>query len=247
METNVKEAVNVGITILENRYVLKHIMEIIHVSSDTVSEAVASILKYSTEKKRNFVETIELQIALKNYDPQKDKRFSGSIDVPHTPREKYSVCLLGTEKDCGEATKAGIDSKTVADLTKMNKNKKLVKKLAASYDAFLASSTLIRKIPRLLGPGLNRAGKFPSVFNAGEDISQKVLSLKQSVKFQLKSKKTTCMGVAIANVAMSEENATANIVLAVNFLVSLLPKAWQSIKRVYIKSTMGPSHRIYGF
>jgi len=29
-------------------------------------------------KKRNFVETVELQIALKNYDPQKDKRFSGT-------------------------------------------------------------------------------------------------------------------------------------------------------------------------
>lgn len=26
-------------------------------------------------KKRNFVETIELQIGLKNYDPQRDKRF----------------------------------------------------------------------------------------------------------------------------------------------------------------------------
>lgn len=25
-------------------------------------------------KKRNFVETIELQIGLKNYDPQRDKR-----------------------------------------------------------------------------------------------------------------------------------------------------------------------------
>merc|ERR1719473_763578 len=184
-------------------------------SSDTVSEAVTSILKKSTEKKRNFTETIELQVALKNYDPQKDKRFSGSIDVPNTPREKFVVCLLGTENDCGEAQKAGIDCKTVEDLKKMNKNKKLVKKLAAQYDAFLASSTLIRKIPRLLGPGLNKAGKFPSVFNAGDDISSKVMTLKNSVKFQLKSKKTICMGVAIANVAMVEASATAKTMLAV--------------------------------
>lgn len=28
---------------------------------------------------RKFVETVELQITLKNYDPNKDKRFSGSI------------------------------------------------------------------------------------------------------------------------------------------------------------------------
>ena len=198
-------------------------------------------------KKRNFVETIELQIALKGYDPSKDKRFAGTFKLPTVPKAGLKYCLLGTEKDCGDAAKAGIDTRTVEDLKKMNKNKKLVKKLANAYDAFLASATLIRKIPRLLGPGLNKAGKFPSVYNAGEDIAQKVLSLKQSVKFQLKSKKTTCMGVAIANVTMKEEQATANIVLAVNFLVSLLPKNWQNIKRLYIKSTMGPSHRIYGF
>jgi len=30
-------------------------------------------------KKRKFTETIDLQIGLKNYDPQKDKRFSGTI------------------------------------------------------------------------------------------------------------------------------------------------------------------------
>lgn len=33
----------------------------------------------NTEKKRNFVETVELQIGLKNYDPQRDKRFSGTV------------------------------------------------------------------------------------------------------------------------------------------------------------------------
>jgi large subunit ribosomal protein L10Ae len=44
------------------------------------------------EKRRNFVETIELQIGLKNYDTQKDKRFSGTVKyVPlHCPmRERW--------------------------------------------------------------------------------------------------------------------------------------------------------------
>lgn len=47
------------------------------------------------EKKRNFTETIELQIGLKNYDPRKDKRFSGSVMLPHIPRPKMEVCILG--------------------------------------------------------------------------------------------------------------------------------------------------------
>jgi large subunit ribosomal protein L10Ae len=32
---------------------------------------------------------------LKNYDPQKDKRFSGSVKLPHIPRPKMKVCMLG--------------------------------------------------------------------------------------------------------------------------------------------------------
>lgn len=44
-------------------------------------------------------------------------------------------------------------------LKKLNKNKKLVKKLAKKYHAFLASEAVIKQIPRLLGPGLNKAGK----------------------------------------------------------------------------------------
>ena len=44
---------------------------------------------------------------------------------------------------------------------RLNKNKKLVKKLAKKHDAFLASEALIKQIPRLLGPGLSK-GQFPS-------------------------------------------------------------------------------------
>ena len=43
-------------------------------------ECVGEVLKHAKEtKKRKFVETIDLQIGLKNYDPQKDKRFSGTV------------------------------------------------------------------------------------------------------------------------------------------------------------------------
>jgi large subunit ribosomal protein L10Ae len=215
--------------------------------SDVVAEAIGSLLEKSKEKKRKFLETIELQIALKNYDPQKDKRFSGAIRLPYQPRVNFSVCLMGNQKDIDSAKAVGLPSMSVDDLKKLNKNKKLVKKLAAKYDAFLASAVLIRKIPRLLGPGLNKAGKFPTSFGANDDLADKAADAKCSIKFQLKSKKTTCMGVPVANVGMSAADIGSNITLAVNFCVSLLPKQWQQVKRLYIKSTMGPSHRIYGF
>jgi large subunit ribosomal protein L10Ae len=216
------------------------------ISAEIVEEAISKILQGAKDKKRNFVETIELQIGLKNYDPIKDKRFSGTIRLPTIPRDRFSIMVLGTDKDCDEAKKCNVPCMSVADLTKLNKNKKLVKKLAAEHGAFLASSTLIRKIPRLLGPGLNKAGKFPTVIT-NESIQTNVDNLRASVKFQLKSKKTTCMGVPVGNVSLSADDNIKNIMLAVNFLVSLLPKNWQQVKRLYLKSTMGPSIRIFGF
>jgi len=217
------------------------------ISRETLTTAVQNVLKSATDKKRNFVETIELQIALKNYDPVKDKRFSGQIRLPVIPRPKYKVCVLGDAKhvqDCQQVKVACLDQE---ELKKLNKGKKAVKKLAQEYDSFLASASLIRKIPRLIGPGLNKAGKFPSLLGANENILAKVEDQKASVKFQLKSKKTLCMGVAIGNINMTEQEIITNITLAVNFLVSLLTKNWQQIKRLYIKSSMGPSQRIYGF
>ena len=67
--------------------------------------------------------------------------------------------------------------------------------------------------------------------------------MKAALKFQLK--KVLCLGVAVANVSMDEDQIRTNIVYSVNFLVSLLKKNWQNVRCLYIKSTMGPVYRIY--
>ncbi|MBA0829910.1 hypothetical protein Goarm_014477 [Gossypium armourianum] len=70
------------------------------------------------------------------------------------------ICMLGDAQHVEEAEKIGLDYMDVEALKKLNKNKKLVKKLAKKYHAFLASESVIKQIPRLLGPGLNKAGKY---------------------------------------------------------------------------------------
>lgn len=218
------------------------------ISEETLSGAIAEILKFATETKpRKFLETVELQVSLKNYDPAKDKRFSGSVQLPHVPRPKYTVTVLANQKHQDECKAAGVPFHSKADLEKLKKNKKLVKKLAASSDSFLASADLVRQVPRLLGPGLNKAGKFPAVLGNNEDMLEKVDTTKRTVKFALKSKKTTTVCLAVANVGMTAEEIEANIRLSINFLVSLLKKNWQNVRKIYIKSTMSPSHRVFGF
>ena len=80
--------------------------------------------------------------------------------LKHVPRRKYKVCLLGDQAHIDEAKALGMDAMSADDLKKLNKDKKKVKKLAAAYDAFLASDTLIKQIPRLLGPGLNKVSHY---------------------------------------------------------------------------------------
>lgn len=49
------------------------------VSKDILYECVNEVLTKAKDKPRKFLESVELQIGLKNYDPQKDKRFSGTV------------------------------------------------------------------------------------------------------------------------------------------------------------------------
>merc|ERR1712168_965676 len=213
------------------------------VSRDTILESVNQVLELSKAKERKFLETIELQVNLKNYDPQKEKRFSGTVKLRHIPRPKFTVCLLGDQQHCDEAAANGIPSMDQESLKKMNKNKKLVKKLAKKSNAFLASDTLIKQIPRILGPGLNKAGKFPSLLTHNENLNTKVDEVKSTIKFQMK--KVLCLAVAVGHVKMAEDELVYNIHLAVNFLVSLLKKNWQNVRALYIKSTMGKPQRLY--
>lgn len=69
--------------------------------------------------------------------------------------------VIGSQADIDRAKHLGVDSMSIDDLKKLNKNKKLVKKLAQKYDAFIASEGIIRQIPRILGPGLSRGMLYP--------------------------------------------------------------------------------------
>ncbi|KAK4336685.1 hypothetical protein RND71_044111 [Anisodus tanguticus] len=213
------------------------------ISKDSLFECVNYVLEKANEKPRKFLQTVELQIGLKNYDPQRDKRFSGTVKLRNIPRPLFKVCVLGDQQHCDEAAANNIPFKSVEDLKKLNKNKKLIKRLAKKYDAFLASESLIKQIPRLLGPGLNKAGKFPTLLTHQDNMVEKIDEVKATIKFQMK--KVLCLGLAVGNIGMTPDQLAQNINLAINFLVSLLKKNWQNIKSLHVKSTMGPSFRLY--
>ena len=115
--------------------------------------------------------------------------------------------------------------------------------MARKYVAFLASESLIKQIPQILGPGLNKSGKFSSLLTHSENMVAKVDEVKSTIKFPMK--KVLCLAVAVGHVKMIDDELMYNIHLAVNFLVSLLKKNWQNVWALYIKTTMGKPQHLY--
>eukprot|EP00754_Rhynchopus_humris_P030538 Rhum_TRINITY_DN15277_c0_g1::Rhum_TRINITY_DN15277_c0_g1_i1::g.149576::m.149576/K02865/RP-L10Ae, RPL10A; large subunit ribosomal protein L10Ae len=208
-----------------------------------IAESITNILEGAKLKTRPHVESIELHVNLKSYDTNKDKRFSGSIPLPHIARPRLSVCIIGDAYHYEQAEKEGIPKMNIEDLKKLNKNKKLVKKMCAQYNAFIASESLIKTIPRVVGPHMNRCGKFPTAVAQGESLTNKIDSMRSTIKFQLK--KNLNLGIVVGHAEMEPEQVRQNTLKSVNFLVSLLKKNWQNVKSLYIKSTFGKPQRIY--
>ncbi|KAK2950386.1 putative 60S ribosomal protein L10a-2 [Blattamonas nauphoetae] len=210
---------------------------------ETLRSALQFLRDYQKKTPRKFVETIELQISLKNYDPNTDKRFSGSIALPVIPCPRRTVCVLADAHHEEICQAKGIPFMTVNQLKDLKKEKSLVRKLGHKYDYFLASDSLIKQLPRLLGPTLNKMGKFPAVLTHNDDITAKMNEIKSSVKFQLK--KALVLNVPVARLDMSDQDITRNVSIAINFLCSLLKKNWQNIKHIHMKATMSPARLIY--
>lgn len=212
-------------------------------SHEKVNSVIEEILAKSVSNKRKFNESFELQIGLKNYDPKKDKRFSGSIALPFIPKHKRKVAILGDSSHIAQAVNLGVDSYSSDDLKKFNKQKKIIKKFAKKYDFFLASESLIKLIPRILGPGLNKAGKFPTLLLTSDNILDKIDRIKATIKLELK--KSLCLGVLVGNCEMKISEILQNTLVSINFLVSLLKKNWQNVGSLHLKTTMGKPIRIF--
>ena len=115
--------------------------------------------------------------------------------------------------------------------------------LADNYDQQYVSTQLVRVLPRLIGPCLGKVGKFPTMLRDDTNLEQLMDERYRTVKFQLK--KTLQQKVAVGTTELSNEQLHQNITTALLFLISLLKNGKANIKKLYIKSTMGPAVRFY--
>merc|ERR1719183_2111401 len=152
--------------------------------------------------------------------------------------------MIADKKQMVEAKAEGLDIDvfSIDHLKKFNKDKKLIKSWAKKYSVLLATDSLVKKIPTVLGPVLNRIGMFPAPVTKNDPVSKKIDDVRGSIKWQLK--KVTNLNVAAGNETMTDEELRQNIVMALNFLVSLLKKGWHNMKTIHIKTTMGKAVKV---
>lgn len=194
-------------------------------------------------KPRRFVQSYELIIKLRDVDTkQPENRFSELIALPYPPPNKPSkVAVIAAGDLALKARESGADLVlTREDLEKIAANKKEAKKIAKTYDAFLAQADLMPLVGRLLGRYLGPRGKMPQPVPPTADIKVLIDRAKRSVRARLRDQPLVMCRVG--SEIQSPREVAENAMSVINFLLSRFKP--YNIERVYIKLTMGPPVRV---
>jgi len=194
-------------------------------------------------KKRNFVETVELAINLKDVDLSIPKnRIQEDIILPNGRGKVVKVCVIGG----GELA---LKAKDVADLVitpdelgAIADDKKQAKKIANNTDYFIAEAPLMAVVGKRLGTVLGPRGKMPKPIPPGADPTGMVDNLRKSVTVRTKDRKT--FHVPVGSVNMPAEEVADNIDIVLKRVSLRLEKGMANVASAYVKTSMGPSEKI---
>ncbi|XP_037524434.1 60S ribosomal protein L10a [Rhipicephalus sanguineus] len=213
------------------------------ISRELMRESINALLDESNRSHRKFTETVEMQIALKNINPHKDKPASGTFRVKHSMKPNFKVCVIGDPEHCDEAKAKKVNFIDMDTVRLMRKKSSIAKRIIKKYDGFLASTTIIKDVTNLVGPMMKRMGKLPMPLAHGDNLYEKILESKTTMTFQMK--RVLWLAVCVGHVKMTPDMLAENIDTAIRSLLTLLKKDWQNIRSIHLKSTMGRPQRIY--
>ncbi|MCE5295685.1 MAG: 50S ribosomal protein L1 [Euryarchaeota archaeon] len=207
----------------------------------TTLAAVKEVLEKSP--KRNFRETVDLSINLKDVDLSIPKnRIQEDVILPHGRGRDIKVCVIGG----GElALKArGVADKVIMpeELGALADDKKSAKKVANEMDFFIAEATIMPTVGKRLGIVLAPRGKMPKPIAPGADPKIMVENLRKSVTVRSKDKMT--FHTTVGTTDMAPEELAENIELVLKRISAKLEKGMMNIRSVYVKTTMGPSKKV---
>ncbi len=206
-------------------------------------EILNAIKEARKGKKRNFTQTAELIVTLKDLDLKKpENQVELYIELPKGVGKEVKIAAIVTPEMLEEAKKLFDLVLTEEDLQKYRQDKRAAKKLVRSYDFFVAAAPLMPKLAATLGRYLGPLGKLPSP-KAGTIIATKqqlpLIAKKLRNSVRIRVKKEPQAQVRVGTEAMSDEDIAANIEHVYNQLIHKLPREEQNVKNIYFKFTMG--------
>ena len=205
--------------------------------------AVQKAVEDANAKKRNFVETVELAINLKDIDLSVPKnRITDDIILPYGRGKDVHVCVIGGGELALKAKGVADTVITPEELQTIADDKKQAKKIANKTDYFIAEAPLMAVVGKKLGTVLGPRGKMPKPIPPGADPTAMVDNLRKTVSVRTKDRMTFHAPVGTVN--MPAEELAENIEVILERVELKLEKGRMNIDSAYVKTTMGPSERL---
>ncbi len=210
------------------------------ITTDAIEKAVGEVKK---AKKRNFVQSIDLAINLKDIDMKKpENRLNEEIVLPEGRGKDVKIAIIA-EGDVAHQAKDFVDTViTAGELEELAKDKKVAKKLANQHEFFIAQTDLMATVGRFLGTILGPRGKMPKPVPPAAPVAPIVERLRKTVR--LRTKEQPVIHLSVGREDMDDKAIAENIYTVLQFVERKMEKGLNNIRSVYLKTTMGPCVRI---
>lgn len=206
---------------------------------NSILTAVLNLRKAT--KKRNFNQSIDLIINLKDLDLKKpEHKIDIFLTLPAGVGKKIKVAGL-VDKELSAESKQVLD-KTILreDFQKLTKQQ--IKKLAGDHNFFVAQANIMTDIAKYFGKILGPKNRMPNP-KAGcvvpPETQLKLLYDKLQKTRRLQIKNEPIIKCLVGKEDMSDEEIANNILAVYNGIISVLPLERQNIGKVLVKMTMG--------
>jgi len=201
-----------------------------------------------SEKKRNFSQSVDIIVNLKDLDLKKPEEQVDFFATMHHPTgKKRKICALVGPELMDEA-KANCDKAIMTDdFDTYAKDKKLVKKLAAEFDFFIAQANIMPKVAAAFGKVLGSRGKMPSP-KAGCVVPPKTalkpLYDKLQNTIRVSAKLSPMIQIFVGKESLKDDDLVDNIMDIFSQLEAKLPKGKNNIRNAFVKLTMSKAEKL---
>ena len=190
------------------------------------------------KKKRNFKESLELIIKLKDLDLKKpENRINQTIILPHDIGKPVKVCVIATGQLALKSKEANADLVLGKDqLTDLANDKKAARKLQQEYGFFIAEAPLMPLVGKTIGPTLGPRGKMPTPINSNAPIADVIDQARRTIKIRVRDQPVIQCRIGVDD--MSDDNLSENIQAVFSSIEGKLERGVRNISKILIKTTM---------